>query len=168
MKPACTIPGSACRPGSGPATCQVHDVPPYGPRPGSGVHQYGYASAPRWPERAVRGYPEEVVTEGEQAAFPERCRPRAHRVCQGRFGGACACPAFLGEHDQPGTGVDRVAAPLDVALGDEPVDELRPGLPGDVEVLGQLGDGGASGSKPGESEAMRGAQVVESAGLYPG
>src|ERR1035441_9976152 len=137
MKPACTIPASACRPGSGPATCQVHDVPPYGRGRVPVCTSMATPVSPRWPERAVRGYPEEVVTEGEQAAFPERCRPRAHRVCQGRFGGACACPAFLGEHDQPGTGVVRVAAPLDVALGDELVDELRPGLPGDVAVPGQ-------------------------------
>jgi hypothetical protein len=56
-----------------------------------------------------------------------------------------------------------VRAALDVALGGELVDELRRGLPGDIQVLGQLSDGGTARGKPGKGEAVRGAQLVKSA-----
>ncbi len=62
----------------------------------------------------------------------------------------------------------RVAAAPDVAAGEQLVHQLGRGLPGDAEVLGQLGDGRAVRGEPGEREAVRGTQVIESAGLHPG
>ena len=59
--------------------------------------------------------------------------------------------------------VSRGAAPLQVALGDELVDELCRGLPGHVQVLGQLGDGGAARGEPGEGEPVRRADVIKTA-----
>jgi len=61
-----------------------------------------------------------------------------------------------------------VTAALHVTLGDELVHELGRGLPADVEVLGELGDGRAVRGQPGEREAVRGTQVIEPAGAYPG
>ena len=103
----------------------------------------------------------EVVADGKQAPFAKYCYPGAHGVGDGRVSGTRARPAFVGEHDQPGAGVVRVGSPLDVALRDELIDQLGCGLPGDVEVFGQLGDGRAASRKPGEGKAMRGPDVVE-------
>ena len=58
--------------------------------------------------------------------------------------------------------------PLYVALGQQLIDQLGRGLPGDVEVLGQLGDGGPARGQPAEREAVRRAHVVEPAGPDPG
>jgi hypothetical protein len=53
-------------------------------------------------------------------------------------------------------------------LGRELVHELSCGLPGDVEVLGQLGDGGPACGEPAEGEAVCWAQVIETfAGILP-
>jgi hypothetical protein len=123
---------------------------------------------PCWPERAVRGNADQLVPEGEQALLAEHCRPCAYGVRDGLISGTGACAAFLGERDQAGASVLRVRVPLDVAFSDELVDHLGSGLPRDVEVLRQLGDGSAAGGQPREREAVGGAQVVESAVCYPG
>ncbi len=55
-----------------------------------------------------------------------------------------------------------------VASGEKLIHQLGRGLPGDTEMLGQLGDGRAVRGEPGEREAMRGTQVIEPAGAHPG
>src|ERR1700733_7218573 len=122
---------------------------------------------PDGPEGAVRRDAEQVVLQGLQPLLAEDGRPGAHGVRYRGLGGPGTGPAFAGQRDQTGPGVVRVAAALHVTLGYELVDELSRSLPGDVEMLGQLGDRRPGRGEPGEREAVRGAQVAEPAGLHP-
>ncbi len=67
----------------------------------------------------------------------------------------------LGEHEQPGSLVAWVRAPLDVAALGEVVDELGGGLLGDPEMDGEICGGGVAGADASEGEAVRGSDVVE-------
>ena len=128
---------------------------------------YRTGPSPDRPERSARCDPEQVVPEGEQPFGAKRRFPWPERVFDSGLSGLGAGPALLGEHDQLCAGIPRVRVPFYVALGTEFVDELRRGLPGHVQVLSQLGDGGAAGRQQGEGEPVRGAQVTEAAALTP-
>ena len=105
--------------------------------------------------------------QGFHVSVAELLTPCFDRVGGGLLGRSSACPAAVGEFQQPGPGIGGIGFPRDVSALHELLDELAGRLLGYAEIAGDVHHGGVARADPHESEAVRRPHIWKAALCQP-